>query len=69
LVLSIIGIFILVYQDRKIPTELWLLTSNLATAVIAMLTKTSATVSQPPEQTKPVGEIEVPAQPLKTQTP
>lgn len=59
--LSIIGMFVLVYQDKKIPTELWLLTSNLATAVIAMLTKTSATVSQPPEQTKLAGKTEVPA--------
>lgn len=41
----VVGIFILIYQEKKIPTELWLLTSNAMTALTAMLVKTTPTAS------------------------
>lgn len=60
----VVGIFVLVYQEKKIPTELWLLTSNAMTALTAMLVKTTPTastqdvhVTNPP--TKPGDEVPV----------
>jgi hypothetical protein len=56
LILCLFGMFILVFCNKEIPSELWLLTSNLATALTAMLVKTSPTSSTPAEPTKPSGE-------------
>lgn len=61
------GLFVLIYFDKTIPTELWLLASNAVTALTAMLVKTSATFSTPTEQ-KPSGNVTVPEQTLETKT-
>ena len=62
---SVLGIFILIYLDKTIPTELWLLTTNALTALTAMLVKTSPTQSSPPDVPKPAGEVHLPAQDLE----
>lgn len=64
----VLGIFVLVFYGKTVPTEMWLLTSNVVTALISMLVKTTPTVSAPPEQPKPAGEITVSAQKLETTT-
>lgn len=43
LVLCVGGIFWLLYHDKPIPTELWMLTSNSFTALATMLVKTTPT--------------------------
>lgn len=65
LVLCVLGIFALLYQNNTIPTELWMLTSNSFTALATMLVKTTPTSSTPSEQ-KPSGAVTVPEQKLET---
>jgi hypothetical protein len=68
-VMCVIGLFALIYNDKKIPTEMWLLTTNVGTALMTMLVKTSPTASTPPDKpTQPTGEIRVPEQKLETAT-
>ena len=66
----VLGLFVLIFCDKKIPSELWLLSSNVVTALISMLVKTTPTASLPPDKPsdtkQPTGKIEVPAQELET---
>lgn len=68
LVLCVIGIFWLLYHDKPIPTELWMLTSNSFTALATMLVKTTPTSSTPAAEQKPAGSVIVPEQTLETTT-
>lgn len=67
LVLCVAGIFVLLYYERPIPTELWMLTSNSFTALATMLVKTTPTTSTTDAQ-KHAGTVTVPEQKLDTQT-
>lgn len=64
LVLCVLGIFWLLYNDKPIPTELWMLTSNSFTALATMLVKTTPTTSTTDQ--KPAGTVTVPEQTLDT---
>lgn len=66
--ICVLGIFVLLFYQRTIPTELWMLTSNSFTALATMLVKTTPTSSTPAsaaEQT-PAGSVTVPEQKLET---
>ncbi len=64
-IICLVGLFTLIGFNRTIPTELWLLTSNIFTAITAMLVKTSPTATTSTD--KPSGNIVVPEQKLETQ--
>lgn len=67
--ICVLGIFVLLFYQRTIPTELWMLTSNSFTALATMLVKTTPTSSTPAAATaeqKPAGSVTVPEQTLET---
>jgi hypothetical protein len=70
LVICVIGVLILIFCKKEIPTELWLLTSNCFTALATMLVKTAPTSSSPaePKIVNPPAEpvLAAPQPPTKT---
>lgn len=66
--ICVLGIFVLLFYGRTIPTELWMLTSNSFTALATMLVKTTPTSAAPTpqDQQKPAGSVTVPEQKLET---
>lgn len=66
--ICVLGIFVLLFYQRTIPTELWMLTSNSFTALATMLVKTTPTSSTPAlaAEQKPAGSVTVPEQTLDT---